>query len=290
MEHFCWKLHSTAGLKMSCNSYKDNISSIIKTKTKPTNKTKTQEHQTRSFYCALYLFSLGRGETSGFSFVSSCASVDVAAVALATTCSCGCDGVMGICGVGPLRPLQSHPSWCHCLLVAEVPAWPFFLRSPGEGEQPKCLSTASPSLETFLWRSKQQGKEALIFLSGLDKPHFIKAFCICQISVADQELFMQAQLGPWTPSRQCVIMYSVCTACFLHSGYSVNSLSTAKLSCIKERGKKIKLLFVFSESFKAKQAAPSSTQRQHSILRSCSWNTFPCTITTEQGEGWHESW
>lgn len=127
------------------------------------------------------MFSLGRGETSGFSFASSCASMDVAAVALATTCSCGCDGVMRICGVGPPRPTQSHPSQCLCLLVAEVAAWLFFLCSPGEGEQPKCLSTASASLEIFLWWSEQQGEETLIFLSGLDKPHLIKAFCICQI-------------------------------------------------------------------------------------------------------------
>lgn len=40
---------------------------------------------------------------------------------------------------------------------------------------------AAASWKTFSWCSEQRGKETLILISGLDKPHFIRVFCICQI-------------------------------------------------------------------------------------------------------------
>lgn len=75
----------------------------------PFKKNQNNPHQSRSFYCALYLFSLGRGRTPGFNFPSLCTSADTAAVALATTYSCGCDNMVGICGVGPQRASQLQP-------------------------------------------------------------------------------------------------------------------------------------------------------------------------------------
>ena len=101
---------------------------------------------------------------------------------------------------------------------------------------------------------------------------------------------MQAQLGPWIPSRQCVIMYSVCIACFLHSGYSVDSLSTVKLSHIKERDKKSKYYLSFQSPSRLNRLPPvAHNDNTQCPVWSCSWNTYPCTITADHGEGWHES-
>lgn len=148
---------STKGLKMSRNSYKDNVSSIIK-----------NSHQTRTFYCALYLLILGRGEESAFSFASLCASSDAAVEALVTACSCGCDDIWGFLELDLTLLLAKG------LSLALLPLLPW-------EKQLKCPSAASASLKTFLCSPEQQGKEIPWLFSGLDNICFIKYFCIFQI-------------------------------------------------------------------------------------------------------------
>lgn len=126
---------STEGLKMSRNSYKDNVSPVIKI-----------SHQTRSFCCALYLLFLGRGEASVFSFASLCARADAALEALVTACSCGCDGIWGFLELDLSLVLAKG------LSMALLPLLPW-------EKQLKCPSAASASLKTFLCSPEQQGKE-----------------------------------------------------------------------------------------------------------------------------------
>lgn len=93
--------------------------------------------------CTLFV---GRGEASGFSFPSLCASAGAAGEAPVTAHSCGCDGIWGFLELN-LKLLLAKG-----LSMAPLPLLPW-------EKQLKGPSAASASLKTFLWHPEQQGKE-----------------------------------------------------------------------------------------------------------------------------------
>lgn len=145
-------LPSTKVLQETCNSYKANESFIKKS-------TKLGASSMCSTCPAL--------EEVQFhpSPLPPCVPVQMLSCGCATTGGCGSEGKEGSWGTrwgctacgGWMKPQNS----CR--------------------EQPKAVA-ASP--ETFFWCSGQWGKEMLIFISGLDKPHFVTFFASARFTGA----------------------------------------------------------------------------------------------------------
>lgn len=221
---------STEGLKMSRNSYNDSVSSIIK-----------NSHQSRSFYCALYVLILRRGEASAFSFTS--------------LCQCRCSSA----GSGHRLQLWL---WWHLGISGARPQFTAGQRSqhgPSSSFSGRNSSSApvllQPHWKHFSGLQSSKAKKCptpfrawqySFHKSFLHLPHFqqLVRSCLGRHRLVPEHL----------PGRVLPCTLFVCPA-WCTVGYVVDLLRTLKLSCIEE-DKKIKV-FVFSESFQAKQAAPA---------------------------------
>lgn len=248
---------STEGLKMSCSTYKDNVSSII-----------TISHQTRSFYWFLYLLILGRGGASAFCFASLCASAMQqwsfwslpAAVAVMA---------FGDFWAGPQSAAgqrsQHDPS-----------------SSAPRDKQLQCPSAASAPLKTSLTSRAARQRNALTPFRAWQYSFHKSFWCLPHF----QELAMKAQLCPWTLSRQGVTMHPVCMSCLVHSELWGRFTESTQAVLNWRKRQKSKYL-----SLQAKQAVPQApSENTQCLVRYCSWNMYSCRITTDHIKGSPESW